>query len=368
MRNERSISLPGLLLGFSVDGGVAAAAVPAAARTVLSLPQAALGDGTAQALRMRRMSGSRTGCILMSRGYPMFGAGGLSDAGLSAFRHEALRRLELPEDALALLLQGTRRELTPVGGLVERCTEAWKRAGGEALLPEGWTGFEMPFMTQDGVMRVGALSAGGAVPTENRVLLLATDVPVREVILQRIADRAAGPLFAWLRAVGVLSAADVVMVVSAAGRRPVASIDDPAAEMLARALELAVGRVSEAWAGALGRNIRVRLEGLRDEGEREHLGRSPLCFGPRSSRALFRDLRLRDLPCGWASAPTPCRLRRLRSFRICRKAGRPSRFSWLGAIFLRHFACSETSGEGVKIFSVRLVWGAVRKIKEKHRE
>lgn len=55
MRNERSISLPGLLLGFSVDGGVAAAAVPAAARTVLSLPQAALGDGTAQALRMRRM-------------------------------------------------------------------------------------------------------------------------------------------------------------------------------------------------------------------------------------------------------------------------------------------------------------------------
>ena len=112
MRNERSISLPGLLLGFSVDGGVAAAAVPAAARTVLSLPQAALGDGTAQALRMRRMSGSRTGCILMSRGYPMFGAGGLSDAGLSAFRHEALRRLELPEDALALLLQGTRRELT----------------------------------------------------------------------------------------------------------------------------------------------------------------------------------------------------------------------------------------------------------------
>lgn len=230
MRNERSISLPGLLLGFSVDGGVAAAAVPAAARTVLSLPQAALGDGTAQALRMRRMSGSRTCCILMSRGYPMFGAGGLSDAGLSAFRHEALRRLELPEDALALLLQGTRRELTPVGGLVERCTEAWKRAGGEALLPEGWTGFEMPFMTQDGVMRVGALSAGGAVPTENRVLLLATDVPVREVILQRIADRAAGPLFAWLRAVGVLSAADVVMVVSAAGRRPVASIDDPAAE------------------------------------------------------------------------------------------------------------------------------------------
>ena len=193
------------------------------------------------------------------------------DAGLSAFRHEALRRLELPEDALALLLQGTRRELTPVGGLVERCTEAWKRAGGEALLPEGWTGFEMPFMTQDGVMRVGALSAGGAVPTENRVLLLATDVPVREVILQRIADRAAGPLFAWLRAVGVLSAADVVMVVSAAGRRPVASIDDPAAEMLARALELAVGRVSEAWAGALGRNIRVRLEGLRDEEEAEHL-------------------------------------------------------------------------------------------------
>lgn len=271
MRNERSISLPGLLLGFSVDGGVAAAAVPAAARTVLSLPQAALGDGTAQALRMRRMSGSRTGCILMSRGYPMFGAGGLSDAGLSAFRHEALRRLELPEDELALLLQGTRRELTPVGGLVERCTEAWKRAGGEALLPEGWTGFEMPFMTQDGVMRVGALSAGGAVPTENRVLLLATDVPVREVILQRIADRAAGPLFAWLRAVGVLSAADVVMVVSAAGRRPVASIDDPAAEMLARALELAVGRVSEAWAGALGRNIRVRLEGLRDEEEAEHL-------------------------------------------------------------------------------------------------
>lgn len=271
MRNERSISLPGLLLGFSVDGGVAAVAVPAAARTVLSLPQAALGDGTAQALRMRRMSGSRTCCILMSRGYPMFGAGGLSDAGLSAFRHEALRRLELPEDALALLLQGTRRELTPVGGLVERCTEAWKRAGGEALLPEGWTGFEMPFMTQDGVMRVGALSAGGAVPTENRVLLLATDVPVREVILQRIADRAAGPLFTWLRAVGVLSAADVVMVVSAAGRRPVASIDDPAAEMLARALELAVGRVSEAWAGALGRNIRVRLEGLRDEEEAEHL-------------------------------------------------------------------------------------------------
>lgn len=49
MRNERSISLPGLLLGFSVDGGVAAVAVPAAARTVLSLPQAALGDGTAQA-------------------------------------------------------------------------------------------------------------------------------------------------------------------------------------------------------------------------------------------------------------------------------------------------------------------------------
>ena len=238
MRNERSISLPGLLLGFSVDGGVAAVAVPAAARTVLSLPQAALGDGTAQALRMRRMSGSRTCCILMSRGYPMFGAGGLSDAGLSAFRHEALRRLELPEDALALLLQGTRRELTPVGGLVERCTEAWKRAGGEALLPEGWTGFELPFMTQDGVMRVGALSAGGAVPTENRVLLLATDVPVREVILQRIADRAAGPLFA---------------------------------EMLARALELAVGRVSEAWAGALGRNIRVRLEGLRDEEEAEHL-------------------------------------------------------------------------------------------------
>ena len=136
------------------------------------------------------MPGSRTSCILMSRGYPVFGAGGLSDAGLSAFRHEALRRLELPEDALALLLQGTRRELTPVGGLVERCTEAWKRAGGEALLPEGWTGFEMPFMTQDGVMRVGALSAGGAVPTENRVLLLATDVPVREVILQRIAGEA----------------------------------------------------------------------------------------------------------------------------------------------------------------------------------
>lgn len=271
MRNERSISLPGLLLGFSVDGGVAAAAVPAAACTVLSLPQAALADGTAQALRMRRMSGSRTGCVLMSRGHPMFGAGGLSDAGLSALRHEALRRLELPEDALALLLQGTRRELTPVGGLVERCTEAWKRAGGEALLPEGWTGFEMPFMTQDGVMRVGALSAGGAVPTENRVLLLATDVPVREEILQRIADRAAGSLFAWLRAVGVLSAADAVMVVSAAGRRPVTSIDDPAAEMLARALELAVGRVSETWAGALGRNIRVRLEGLRDEEEAEHL-------------------------------------------------------------------------------------------------
>lgn len=271
MRNERSISLPGLLLGFSVDGGVAAAAVPAAACTILSLPQAALADGTAQALRMRRMSGSRTGCVLMSRGHPMFGAGGLSDAGLSALRHEALRRLELPEDALALLLQGTRRELTPVGGLVERCTEAWKRAGGEALLPEGWTGFEMPFMTQDGVMRVGALSAGGAVPTENRVLLLATDVPVREEILQRIADRAAGSLFAWLRAVGVLSAADAVMVVSAAGRRPVTSIDDPAAEMLARALELAVGRVSETWAGALGRNIRVRLEGLRDEEEAEHL-------------------------------------------------------------------------------------------------
>lgn len=41
--------------------------------------------------------------------------------------------------------------------------------------------------------------------------------------------------------------------------------------MLARALELAVGRVSEAWAGALGRNIRVRLEGLRDEEEAEHL-------------------------------------------------------------------------------------------------
>lgn len=41
--------------------------------------------------------------------------------------------------------------------------------------------------------------------------------------------------------------------------------------MLARALELAVGRVSTAWAGALGRNIRVRLEGLRDEEEAEHL-------------------------------------------------------------------------------------------------
>ena len=54
MRNERSISLPGLLLGFSVDGGVAAAAVPAAARTVLSLPQAALGDGTAQAVSLMR--------------------------------------------------------------------------------------------------------------------------------------------------------------------------------------------------------------------------------------------------------------------------------------------------------------------------
>ena len=199
MRNERSISLPGLLLGFSVDGGVAAAVVPAAACTVLSLPQAALADGTAQALRMRRMSGSRTDCVLMSRGLPMFGASGLSDAGLSALRHEVLRHLELPEDGLAFLLQGTRRELTPVGGLVERSTEAWKRAGGEALLPEGWTGFEMPFMTQDGVMRVGALSAGGAVPTENRVLLLATDVPVREEILQRIADRAACPLFAWLR-------------------------------------------------------------------------------------------------------------------------------------------------------------------------
>lgn len=271
MRNERSISLPSLLLGFSVDGGVAAVSVPEVARTVLSLPQAALADGTTQVLRLRRMSGSRTGCILMSRGLPMFGAGVLSDAGVSALRHEALRRLGLPEDALALLLQGTRGELMPVGGFVERCAEAWKRAGGEVLLPEGWTGFEMPFMTQDGVMRVGVLSTGGAAPTENRILLLATDVPVREEVLQRIADRAACLLFAWLRAVGVLSAADVVMVVSAAGRRPVTSLDDPAAEMLARALELAVGRVSTAWAEALGRNIRAHLEGLRDEEEAERL-------------------------------------------------------------------------------------------------
>mgnify|MGYP004477858285 CR=1 FL=1 len=141
MRNERSISLPGLLLGFSVDGGVAAVAVPAAARTVLSLPQAALGDGTAQALRMRRMSGSRTCCILMSRGYPMFGAGGLSDAGLSAFRHEALRRLELPEDALALLERRWR----------------WAPASGKSRVEQR---ARIGAFTKDGDRRHGAKSGG----------------------------------------------------------------------------------------------------------------------------------------------------------------------------------------------------------------
>lgn len=104
MEHERKVALPGLQLGFSSDGAVAAAALPSSMRTAASLPEAALMDGTAQALRLGRLAGSRTRCVLMSRGLPMFGTGGLSDAGLSALRHEMLRRLELPADALAFLL------------------------------------------------------------------------------------------------------------------------------------------------------------------------------------------------------------------------------------------------------------------------
>ena len=142
MEHERKVSLPGLQLGFSSDGAVAAAALPSSMRTAASLPEATLMDGTAQALRLGRLAGSRTRCVLMSRGLPMFGAGGLSDAGLSALRHEMLRRLELPADALAFLLQGTRRELVPVGPLADRCVQAWRRLSAGALLPDGWTGLE----------------------------------------------------------------------------------------------------------------------------------------------------------------------------------------------------------------------------------
>ena len=154
--------------------------------------------------------------------------------------------------------------------------------------------------------------------------------------------------------------------------------------MLARALELAVGRVSEAWAGALGRNIRVRLEGLRDEEEAEHLIAALAGVGgwlrgagtPREVSLVLRAALEQSALPGLEASGFAMRLGECADALSLASAqelsnlqeGRPSRFSWLGAIFLRHFACSETSGEGVKIFSVRLVWGAVRKIKEKHRE
>ncbi len=271
MEHERKVSLPGLQLGFSSDGAVAAAALPSSMRTVASLPEATLMDGTAQALRLGRLAGSRTRCVLMSRGLPMFGAGGLSDAGLRALRHEMLRRLELPADALAFLLQGTRRELVPVGPLADRCVQAWRRLSAGALLPDGWTGLEVPVMTPEGLMRAGALASGGAAPTENRVVLLSTDVSVRPELLQVIADRAAQPLFSWLRAAGVLSAADAVMIASPSVGRPVSSMTDAGADMLVKAVELTLGKISRTWAAELGKTVCVRIEGVRDEIETDRL-------------------------------------------------------------------------------------------------
>ena len=271
MTRERVIALPGLLTGFSDDGCVAAVAVPASSRTAVSIPNASLADGTAHALKLRQMAGSRTGCILMSRGISMFGAGEISDSALGALGHELVRRLELPEDAIAFLLQGRRRELTPVGAFVERCVEAWSGLEAGVLLPSGWTSFEMPFMTLEGMMRLGVLSVGDAVPMENRIVLLATDASVRADVLQQLLDRSAKLVFAWLRAVGVLSAADVVMAVSTGEGRPLASNEDPVCEMLSKAFELALERASRNWAKALGRTIRVRLEGVRNETEAESL-------------------------------------------------------------------------------------------------
>ena len=271
MESDRTISLPGLLLGFSPDGAAAAAAVPGAMGAVASLPEAALADGTAQALRIGKLAGSRPSCVLMSRGQPMFGADGLSDAGLSALRHEMLRRLELPADALAFLLQGTRRELVPVGPLADRCVQAWRRLSAKALLPDGWTGLVVPVMTPEGMMRAGALASGGAAPTENRVVLLSTDVPVRMELLRAIADRAAQPLFSWLRAAGVLSASDAVVITSPSVGRPLSSMSEPGAEMLAKAIELTLEGISRVWAAELGKTVRVRIEGVRDEREADHL-------------------------------------------------------------------------------------------------
>ncbi len=271
MTRERLIEMPGLRVGFSADGGAAAVAVPASSRTAVAIPDAALADGTAQALKLRQMAGSRTGCILMSRGFSMFGAGELSDSALSALGHELVRRLGFTEEEIAFLLQGRRRELTPVGALVERCVEAWRGLEAGASLPSGWMGFEMPFMTLEGMMRLGGLSVGDAVPMENRIALLATDASVRVDVLQQLLNRSAKPVFAWLRAVGVLSAADVVMAVSTGGGRPVASIEDPVCEMLSKAFELALERASRNWAKTLGRTIRVRLEGVGNEVEAENL-------------------------------------------------------------------------------------------------
>ena len=285
MTRERLIAMPGLWVGFCTDGSAAAVAVPASSRTVVSIPDAALADGTAQALKLRQMVGSRTGCIMMSRGISMFGAGEISDSALGALRHELVRRLELPEDAIAFLLQGRRRELTPVGAFVERCVEAWSGLEAGTLLPGGWTSFEMPFLTLEGMMRLGVLSVGDAVPMENRIVLLATDASVRADVLQQLLDRSAKPVFAWLRAVGVLSAADVVMAVSTGGGRPLASIEDPVCKMLSKAFELALEHVSRNWAKALGRTIRVRLEG-GNEVEAENLIMGLTGVGPwlRSAR------------------------------------------------------------------------------------
>ena len=134
--------------------------------------------------------------------------------------------------------------------------------------------------------------------------------------------------------------------------------------------------------GALGRNIRVRLEGLRDEEEAEHLiaapcGRRRMAEGSGNTSGglpcLPAALEQSALPgleaSGFAVRLGECAdalsLASAQELSNLQEGRAAITLSWLGAIFLRHFACSETSGEGVKIFSVRPRLGGGQKDKGK---
>lgn len=227
----------------------------------------ALSDGQALGLNTRLSSPLMPGAIALIGAGSGTGMGALSDSLVAGLDNRL--KEQVPLKGLLSLLYGEDGGLFAVDPVVESVKSCL--SGGQPF-QDGVRHFSTLFMSAGLRIHVGAILAGGFGETQNRHLIISSDLPLSQTVLWAVLTRLRTALFLTYRLHGVDHAADT-LVLAATGKTPLTykASDEELTDIAAAAYAMAAKTLLTPLFEKEGWTLRLRVAGAQNAEECEKL-------------------------------------------------------------------------------------------------